>query len=264
MADRGKTRVRQLAPWALQPGRLLALLWGVWTLTAVAHADDAIAISVAEPPIQGLVQVDGQGAYQRLVQAALSGSRYRLASEHYPFKRALSQFLERQYDCVYSQTELAEAALGPEQIVASVSLSQFGFYLLVPAGQPAPSGVTDLRGRRVVGILGQIDYYAHLLQDLDILELPSEQQALEMLRLGRADVYIGAMPDLWPLRQQFSVDLSRPLVLLQDRLTCHRTPRNVAFVNFLSERLQALQASGERRRILGDHYFEPENWRSSN
>ena len=110
----------------------------------------------------------------------------------------------------------------------------------------------------MVGILGQIDYYQDLLPDLHVVGLPSEQQALGMLSLGRADVYIAALPDLLPRLDEFSVNTRHPLLVLEDRLTCHRTAKNEQFLHTLNQRLQDMKASGETEKVLGAYYFDPE------
>lgn len=234
------------------------LLAGCLCSALNCEADQSINIRIAEPQIEGLIQADGQGAYQRLVEAALRNSQYQIETQFYPFKRAMAEFSGKQFDCLYSQTELAEKILGRDNVISSRALSRFGFYFFVRRGSLPPTSPEALKDKRVVGILGQIDYYQDLLPDLHVVGLPSEQQALGMLSLGRADVYIAALPDLLPRLDEVSVNTRHPLLVLEDRLTCHRTSKNEQFLHALDQRLQDMKASGETEKVLGAYYFDPE------
>lgn len=249
------TGVRRTLKERVRAGWLIAGLMA----TFVCAAESPTLLRIAEPQITGLVEADGQGVYQRLVNAALEGGTYQIESRFFPFKRAMAEFINKRFDCLYSQTELAEKLLGRENVVFSLPLGQFGFYFFTRRGQLAPRSLDDLREQRLIGILGQIDYYQELLPGLEVAGVPSEKQAMGMITLGRADVYIGALPDLLPHVNEFSVALDHPLLVLEDRLTCHRSVANEHFITALNQRLQEMKMSGVTASVLGPFYFDPAN-----
>lgn len=233
----------------------IACLW----VSLGALAEPLRVIRIAEPQMVGLVEANGQGAYQRLVNAALKDTGYEIMSRFFPFKRAITEFSLGRFDCLYSQTELAQSLLGPANILFSQPLSQFGFYFFTREDTFPLTSVTDLENKRLVGILGQIDYYLEHLAGAEVEGVSTESQAMGMVKLGRADVYIAALPDLLPRLSEFSVDTRYPLLLLEDRLTCHRSPENERFLKVIDQRLEQMMESGETARILGPHYFSPDS-----
>ena len=75
-------------------------------------------------------------------------------------------------------------------------------------------------------------------------QVRTEEQAVRMLELGRIDAFIAAMPDIRPFLERLNYSPEHPLLQSFDRLNCHNTPRNRAFIRSLSRELKKLKEQG--------------------
>lgn len=203
------------------------------------------AIRVAVPPLANLLEKDHSGVYQRLVERALRPLDAKVEQVFYPYRRSLKAFEERRVDCIFSLGAILRKRLGEKRIVQSYPLGKFEFYVFTPPGQPGVRSLKELNGRVVGGIMGHELYFDRLAWESHDLELVrSEEQALQMLELGRLDAFIAAVPDMNPFLDRVSYAPGYPLLHSYDRLNCHNTPRNRAFVRELSRELKKLKAQG--------------------
>ncbi|WP_413231785.1 hypothetical protein [Marinobacter sp.] len=101
-------------------------------------------------------------------------------------------------------------------------------------------------------------YYGAAIQELGltIYAARPNEQVLEMLKRGRIDVAIGAVPDIQPYLDQLSYAPELWLYKGYDRLTCYNTPENRTFVDDLSERLKSLKVAGAYQQLSGNLYLD--------
>ncbi|SFM35596.1 substrate-binding periplasmic protein [Marinobacter zhejiangensis] len=214
-------------------------------------------IRLAVPEITTLLDASGDGVYQQIFNKAMESLDYQVSQDFYPYKRALYQFKAGRADCIFSFTEVLRKTLGDGQIIASYPLGSFGYFLFSPAGQPPVSSNEELAGLRVGAVIGHEGYYAEALEySGEVLQVHSDEQAIEMLRQGRIDVAIAALPDIQPYMDDLTYSAEFPLFLGYDRITCYDTPENRAFLDGLSAELMKLKADGTYQRLAGDHYMD--------
>ncbi|EMP54852.1 hypothetical protein MSNKSG1_14012 [Marinobacter santoriniensis NKSG1] len=221
-------------------------------------AEGAQAVRIATPDISNLLTESGDGIYQRLMNRAVAGLPWQATEQFYPYKRALMVFQQGDADCIYSFTDVLRNKLGQDAVVASYPLGKFAFYIFTAKGAPAPAGLDELRGQEVGAVIGHETYLDPILsgRDLKVFWSKSDAMNLAMLKHGRFDIMIAALPDVAPLLDQLSYQPAHPLLESFDRLTCHNTRRNRAFVKALSASLKRLKSEGVYQDIAGPLYLD--------
>lgn len=223
------------------------------TMGAQTHASQHI--TVAAPSLANLIEQDGSGAYQQLVERALQSLDVEVEPVFYPYRRALQVFEEGRVDCLFSLTEVARRRIGENDFVYSYPLGKFSFHIFTLADDPPLVSVQELEGRVVGSIKGHEMYLASLLDGVVQLEqVRSEAQAVRMLKMGRLDALIAAIPDIRPHLDRLSYAPDHPLLESFDRINCHDTDRNRAFIQAFSERLRELKEDGVYQDVLGALY----------
>ena len=220
----------------------------------------AQTFSVAVPPLTSLLEEDGSGVYQQLLDRALDPTDVELEQRFYPYRRALRVFEERDADCLLSLTDVLLSRFDKDELVYSFPLGKFVFHIFTPADEPPIDSVAALEGLSVGGIMGHEVYLQPLLGDIEVDQVRSEAQAVQMLELGRLDAVVAALPDIKPFLHRLNYAVESPLLESYDRLNCHATESNQAFVEALSDKLKQLKTEGAYREEAGPLYvpFSPD------
>lgn len=232
--------------------RLLILLMLFWAAGAAFGE-----ISIAMPGITSLVKEDSSGIYQRIMAKALENLDVEVKQDFFPFKRALKFFDESRVGCIYAFTHVMEERWGEENLVVSFPLGAFSYYMFTPRGTTALTSTDQLKNRIVAGVIGHDAYYGPSIADKAELQYAnSDQQNVELLKLGRVDVIIAALPDIRPFLRGLTFSAAHPLFRGYDRITCHRTPETERFIASLSQELLRLKEDGTYRKIAGRLYVD--------
>lgn len=215
------------------------------------------SIVIAAASLTNLVEENGLGVYQKIMNLALSDTSYNITEKFLPFRRALIEFERNNVDCNYSSTELLQDKFGTDAIISSYPLGVFIFYVFTKQDTKAISNLNDLNNLRTGGINGQAQYYQNLLpKDAKLQLLNSDKQGMQMLNLNRLDAFIAALPDLTPYIEELSFDRDYPIYTSFDRITCHNNEKNKAFLNVLSSALSKLKTEGSYKKIAGEFYID--------
>lgn len=175
----------------------------------------------------------------------------------FPYKRALLFFEQQQADCIFSFTDVVKKRLGSDSIIASFPFGAFRYFMFTPESESALTSPEQLIGMRVAGVLGHDHYYRPAIgPDIDLIMVNSDEQTLALLRQGRIDALIAAIPDIAPYLEGLNYAPKHPLFNGYDRLTCYDTPHNREFLDALSEVLRKLKADGTYRRHAGRFYID--------
>lgn len=236
-------------------GAVRNCLAAVALLAAGVGTHAAPTVTLAVPELTNLAETDGSGGYQRLLDQALEPLDVRVEAEVYPYRRALQVFGNAGADCLLSLTDVLEQRVGEEHFVHSYPLGTFRFHIFTPVDEPPLESVSELRGLVVGSIKGHEAYLDSVLDGKVTLEqIRSEAQAVRMLRMGRLDALIAAIPDIRPLLGRLAYAPDRPLLRSFDRINCHDTEPNRVFVRALSGELRRLKAEGVYQEVLGELY----------
>ncbi|MDX5299527.1 MAG: hypothetical protein LPK85_11335 [Gammaproteobacteria bacterium] len=233
----------------------LAALW-----TSLAGASPpATSLTLISPEIHGLVSTEGNGRYQLLFREALAQTEYVVREKVEPYKRALTTFRQREVDCILTLGDLVEAQLGEDSVVYAYPFGRFDFHMLTLQSRPVKRDLSKLKALRVVGVLGEDGYYPDLRAQGIALELVSSaEQAIRMLELDRADVFVGAMPDMQLFLDRLHYDPEVRVASALDRVACHNTLKGRTFVQRISTVLRRMHADGTYQRRLGPFYLPPQ------
>ncbi len=228
--------------------RRRVLRWCLATVVVLIMGPGALAnepVKVATPTLANLIEPDGSGAYQRLLERAFQAPEVAFEPAFYPYRRALQIFEESRVDCLFSLTDVVRRRVGDEGLIYSYPLGKFRFHVFTLAGASPVESLDELNGQVVGYIKGHEVYLAPVLEGgIGVQPVRSEAQAVEMLRMGRLDALIAAVPDMRPYLDRLGY--SPELTLLEgfDRLNCHDTERNRAFIRRLSNELRRLKEQG--------------------
>lgn len=223
-----------------------------------SYVHPAEPIRVAVPNISNLLTKNQDGVYQRIMRRALEALDFNIQERFYPYKRTILVFNNDEADCVYSFTEVLAGHLGEEAVIASFPLGKFSYYLFVLKDKAPPSSLAALEGHEVGAVIGHETYLDPVLEGRNIYVNWSRTDALNvaMLEYGRFDTMIAAIPDVRPYLDRLSYAPEHPLLESYDRLTCHNTERNRAFLRVLSAELRRLKMAGDYQEIAGPLYVD--------
>jgi len=220
----------------------------------VTQTDDVIHL--AAPSISNLVEEDGTGYYQKILSRALERSGLHVKETFYPYKRALALFEQGRVDCIYSFTKVLFEKNGRDSVVASYPLGAFTYYLFARKSESVPA-INELSGKIIGGVLGHDAYLSSALgDDVELRLVNGDNINLRLLELGRIDYMAAALPDMNPYLDTITYDPGQPLLSSFDRITCHRSVKNTAFIEKLSSVLSAMKESGEYRAINPELFLD--------
>ncbi|WP_394171682.1 hypothetical protein [Saccharospirillum alexandrii] len=226
-------------------------------LGLMANASQASSIRIAAPSIDNLVEEDGSGIYQRMVSRAIESLDVNVQTLFYPYRRAIRAFDAKEVDCIYSFDDVLYQTYQPDQLVSSFPLGKFSFHAFRAPDKPAIVSVNEMVNLRVVGIMGHELYIESVLQGSVRADMVmTEHQAINMLKQGRVDVLIAALPDIQPFISQLSYSPTFSLFSGYDRLNCHNTENNLIFIRELSLQLNRLKNDGSYESLAGE-FFVP-------
>lgn len=234
--------------------KALLFLFASSLLFAEEYRDE---IKMAAPHITSLIEADGKGYYQRIMQQALKPLPQLVSQQYYPYKRALLMFEQGRVNCIYSFTKVMENKLGKENIISSYPLGAFAYYVFSPKDVSAVHSLSEILNKRVGGTIGHDEYYRHRLPEgTNLSLLDKDQQNLQLLKLGRLDYLIGALPDLSPYLSELNYDANLPLIESYDRITCHAGDGSAEFISLLSAQLKQLKEGGVYQALAPDLYLD--------
>ncbi len=231
---------------------LIPILLSLGVLRATAEE-----IRIAVPAITNLLEEDQSGTYQRIFNSAVSETGYSVKQLFFPYQRALNVFQQGNVDCIFSFTDVMEERFGKESIISSFPLGAFGYFIFTAKNSPAITDVNSLITMRVGGVIGHENYYTSALHvKTKLFMVNSDEQNLQMLKLGRIQAFIAAIPDILPYTNDLNYSPEHALFTGYDRLTCFNNPENKRFVDTLSTQLKKLKSEGVYQQISGKLYVD--------
>ncbi|MCP4353158.1 MAG: transporter substrate-binding domain-containing protein [Desulfobacterales bacterium] len=233
---------------------LLCCLFVVFCIACPAYAVDLIA-----PDLTGLLTEDGIGVYQMIMKEVSKRSGVKFTEKFYPPKRALRTFLKDENRCIYSFTDDAAEILGKDKIISSAPLGVFKMYIFTKKGKPALTSISQLKGKKVAGVLG-LGVYNEKLKikeaGVKVMMAENNDEAFRVLQKGRVHAIIAFLPDINPFVDELSYSPKNPLIVAYDRITCHNSETGKQFIDSISPTLKKMKEDGTIKKILGPLYLE--------
>ncbi|WP_283404611.1 hypothetical protein [Roseibium denhamense] len=207
--------------------------------------------------------------YDLLLDRIFADPELRAAREASPMKRALTLFLSDPGSCIFPISVKALYAVAePDAIVSSELVDIVSLRLYTPTADTgrAFTSVDDFDPRRVGYIAGSGTVQGLGPKHELFIPIPSEEQLIKMLELGRLDAFLGHHPDTALALD----DLNRPDLLRVSPITvsdvrfpisfvCHDTADGRHFIDDVNARIEQLHGAGDIRRILGPHADLPKD-----
>lgn len=227
---------------------LLALLAGPLAAQPV--------LRLALPEIPGLINVDGLGTYQRVMDEAARRAGVRFTAEVLPRARALAALLNHAVDGVFTFTQTVRERLGADAVLASYPIGAYRGYAFVLASSPPITRLSQLSGKRVGGLIGFEGTYGSVREAGASFELVNtDEQNLSKLKAGRLDAVLAFLPDLFSQLPELAFDPKMPFFEAYDRLTVLKTPANEAWLAAFSAELRRMHQQGVVRTLVGPAYL---------
>ncbi len=219
---------------------------------------EPISIDVLAPEISNLIESDGSGVYQLLLEEAARRSNITIIEHFYPQKRAITYFLNGTYLYIYAYTDLAIEKLGKEEVIASFPLGVFKQYIFSNKGT-SYSTIEQLSGLSVGGIIGddiQPWYKDFTDKGISIKLVKSNIQNIQRIQTDKIDAFICFLPDINQYADSLGYTKDSPLFTSYDRLTAYNTRESGIVLERISKALIQMKKDGTTKDILGDFYLE--------
>lgn len=203
-----------------------------------------------------------QTPYRVLLEKILPADRSTIEYRRLPLHRTVREFGDQPRACILptSIDILSEITGIPhDHMVQSLPIDRVSSHLFTRPGTPTLPTVGALHLKSIVVRQGAVQ--EHFLRpglDTKVVRTTDNLSALKMLLAGRADALYSWVPDIYDLADRYGLKLpefdpSLTVYATNIHLTCKKVPEAIALLAGVNNRISALKASGELRKILGPH-----------
>jgi len=204
--------------------------------------------------------------YDLFLNVALSGRLAQVPRGAAPLNRARALFLSDTASCLFPTNVMGlDAGDQSTTLIASQPVDIVSLRVYTTGNGASFTSLEDFDPHRVGYIEGSGSIHG-LPNAEKFYPIPSEEQLIEMLSLGRLDAFLGHHPDTaLALEELGKPDVLRvsPITLhnmsLPISFVCHDNEPGRAFIAAVNTRITDLQKSGQIRSILGVHAELPAN-----
>lgn len=179
-----------------------------------------------------------------------------------PIKRVIRDFIGHN-QCIFPSSLDAIKSTAPQYqsiaMIQSNPVDYVSLHVFTKQGRPIIRSMSELNGKTVGLWLGYDLENFHEGLKVTIETTPTEEIRVKMLDRERVDAAISFIPDVNIVADKYNIprpNYDKNLALLDNigaSLLCHDTPNNRVFISRFNEMIDDLKASGELRRILGEH-----------
>ena len=228
--------------------------WRVWWLLLwVGVTSNCMAMTIYTHNIKGLINIEGNGAYQRLF--AHMQKQYQLPPSKFiiqPLKRARKSFRRDIKSCFLSGSISSARPFILSDLVGAVRLHLFT--LKNASAIKSLSNITV--DQKIGGVLGiEMAYQSVVPRSVTIEYALSDDINIAKLKLGRISGLLAFLPDLSSHLHELNYDPNFILKEGGDRLYCHITKDNHVYVDSINASLKLLKKSKEYKEIMGAFYL---------
>jgi len=210
-------------------------------------------ITVAAYNIPGVLDSNGSGIYEIILDEVSRRSGVGLTLNYFPAKRALKTFDNNLVDCVIP----VDHRLFPEydHHYQTKALYIAKAYVFTRYGSHVLTGVAALKNRVVGAELG-MQLGREVEENVQILRVSSLASLVRMLERKRIDALIAYDPDIFSVFKELNMetlpyDNARPIVVHHDSLMCRITPENRDQIIKIDNEILNLHNNGYIRSVTG-------------
>lgn len=207
----------------------------------ITDVEQENSLHIAAFDIPNLLQADGQGIYDLALQRITAATKINFKVKVLPIARARIGYRQGQYDCLLPLDLHFEKIDGEH--IQSPPFASAKLYAFTLAGHMPITNIAGLKGLRVAGELG-VPFPKELNEIIAINKVSGLINLVRMLERGRFDVILAYTPDMTELMEQkiirpLSYDLTKPLAIYQDSLTCRDTAENRRMMAIITQEIRS-------------------------
>lgn len=228
--------------------------WNIWLLLLlVGVASNCMARTIYTHSMKGLVNVEGNGAYQKLFLSMQE--QYTLLPSDFviqPLKRARKTFRRDIKSCFLSGN-ISSA----RPFILSDLLGRVRLHIFTLKHSLSIKSFSDITiNQKIGGMLGiEMAYQSVVPKSVTIKYALSDDINIAKLKLGRISGLLAFLPDLSSHLHELNYDPEFILKEGGDRLYCHITKDNHDYVDRVNASLKFLKKSGDYKKIMGSFYL---------
>jgi hypothetical protein len=208
--------------------------------------------------IPGLHQIDGMGAYDKIINEILIKPGLASLQVHPP-KRTEKNFSTCQNCCFSPANKNPDFYDFGEDIVKTEPMNTAKVYIFTAKGQKTINRLEDLKGKKVGIRFGMP--YGKKFESAGLNVYPAEKTEINIKNLdkGRLDAFVEYVPDAYVAFKNLGIppyphDIANPIAVHEDCLVCRGVSDD--FVTTFNQKLKKMSESGQLKEILGDSYIE--------
>jgi hypothetical protein len=237
--------------------------------TTIAQSEDSIVIAGTMLP--HFFHPSEKGIYNHIYDAIMQELEERPNLVYLPVRRASRMFKSQAADCFFianrkrSEKANARRAKNSPRIIHSDTIHSSDKKIYSLKGQPIYTDLNQLIGKKVVldnGAGNKTILQEVMPENINVVPSESVARSIEMLRAGRADAIIAYELDmqtyleLHPEEDGLQTDVDFGFQTGDSAISCWETPKTVAFLSLINDRIKSLGASGE---LSYDFYYQMRN-----
>ena len=220
-------------------------------LTAPAAGAEEIIAGVR---IDGLHQNDGNGLYDRIINAALKASGSAVKLKVSAPNRAFNDFDTGKVACISPSNKNPEFYISPFDTVVSKPMFTAKVYIFTPEGSSPVSDLGALAGKKVGTRVGMTYGTSVGAAKLNLVEAKTIEANIKKLKAGRIDAFLGYYPDTHTVFDELGMQplphaVDNPVVEHPDSVLCRTDQGGGAIVDAFNAGYDAISANGELEKI---------------
>ncbi len=220
----------------------------------------ALNMSVATYEIPNILEPNRSGSYDKILLAVEHALGEVIDYSVFPPGRARVLFDSKKTDCILPFD--ADFLESKDALVQSDSLNLAKAYIFTKSGQQPLNSIDQLAGL-LVGVRHGMAFGKDFDKaNLSLVRTALLEQNIQLLNRGRIHAFVAYEPDIWDAFNQLQIkplnyDPLAPIVIHEDSILCHETPKARQFIQRFNLELRKLKDKGIVKEILGDSYVAP-------
>ncbi|MCH2037341.1 MAG: transporter substrate-binding domain-containing protein [Rickettsiales bacterium] len=226
-------------------------------VSSALFMNSSYAETIGGLEIEGLVQRDGQGLYDQIINAVGKANGVEYKINVLPPKRLFNDFENGTLSCITPANENPEFYNFDFETVSGPSFTDAKIYLFSAPGTEAINDLSMLAGKKI-GVrsgmpLGKTIENA----GLQLIPATSIEANIKKLKAGRLDYFFAYWPDYEQAFKSVGVEpfphmKDAPIAVHQDTVLCRKDKNGDSIVSKINEGYAAIEANGTLNTILGE------------
>lgn len=174
-----------------------------------------------------------------------------------PFKRALTDFGNKKYDCFVGGDEKTMMDFAAVKTVSSSMIRNTSLRAYTLKGEKKILTKKELLGKNIVYVRGlDLSSLKFKLDSSKTTSLNDVNQAVKIMKAKRSNVFLHWFPSTEEVMRDFHNDGAVILYTIKEKINCHNTKENREFISHLNDKIIKFQNNGGLKKLHNDFYGE--------